>query len=324
MRYIRLILSLALSTATVFPQSPYKDKILLSGNDYFWTLVFQGWNDRAKYDWDLMRNVYVYNDSLSAFEKYIHLPGDCKKVSPNDLGEKIAVVVIKPNPNKKEVSEYVLIIFDSKGQKIIEIENVYDFEWFPNKEIILYVSGRPSEVNEIGGFTPTGTWVLDLLSQTKEKILNEGYWLSVDEKSQTIFIDNYWKVYAYDYPNRALRETELKGNRFSPDGKYYFRNRGAYWPFVVYETRSNQPVKIPGVDSSAQYAKWLSGKPATLIAGDYDGEKKIIDVGSSKIIGSLSGKILGFSTKDNEAIVIKDKKYLKNLSKPKVEKVKLQ
>ena len=214
-------------------------------------------------------------------------------------------------------------IFDSDRKKIIDVNNVYDFKWLHNDSIV-FVSGSASEDNEIGGFSPTGTWILSLRSKKSHKIFDEGYWISVDERSHTIYIDNYWKVYAYDYSMGVLHETELNGNCFSPNGKYYYRSRSVYWPFVLYEASSNRPVKVSGIDSSAEYALWLNQREETLVAGNYYGEKKIIDVGTSKTLGYISGKIIGFMKERNaEAIVIKDKRHFKSLSASKVEKIKL-
>ena len=301
---------------------PYKAQVFLAGTDYFSNVAFEGWNNNPHRGSDPVRNIYVYDDSAHGFVNFMSLRGACRKVSANELGNRLAVIQAIPG---KEHGENVLSmwIFDADRKKIIDVNNVYDFKWLRNDSIV-FVSGSASEDNEIGGFSPTGTWILSLRSKKPQKIFDEGYWISVDERSHTIYIDNYWKVYAFDYSIGVLHETKLNGNCFSPNGKYYYRSRSVYWPFVLYEASSNRPVKVSGIDSSAEYALWLNQREETLVAGNYYGEKKIIDVGTSKTLGYISGKIIGFTKERNaEAIVIKDKRHFKSLSASKVEKIKL-
>ncbi|MBU2445467.1 MAG: hypothetical protein KJ666_07835 [Bacteroidetes bacterium] len=323
MKYKKILYLLIIVFQTnLFSQSGvYSNKIFLSGKDYFWNLVFDGWEGKH-YDWSLDRKVYVYDDSLRGFREYLNLPGVCQRVVPNIYGNKLALIFVPTSGT--DFGEHHLLVLDSIGKKVIEIANVFDFEWLPSKDTLIFVSGEYSETNEIGGFTPTGTWILDLKTKESKKISNEGYWVSIDERSETIFIDGYWKVYAYDYSKGILRETDLKGNRFSSDRKYYYRTIGGYWPIKVYETATNSVLTISAIDTIAQYAQWLPGGSHSLVVGDPNKEKKIVNIKTGTVIGKISGTILGFDEKRRQHLVFKDKRHLKHLTKSKLEWVKIE
>lgn len=320
MRYLTIALLIILNTR-LFPQAQYKSRILLDGNQYFWNFVFDGWD--KKYDSEIRGRVYAYDEAANTFEKFLELDGICQKVISNSKGDKIAVVR-SLHDRISGYNNYSLILFDSARNKITQFSDVFDFEWFPTQDSLIYITGGYNENNEIGGYTPTGVWILDLRKNHSKKISDTGYWLFIDEESEVVYIDDYRKVYAYNYFENTLRETNLMGNRFSPNGKYYFRNRSGYWPLVVYEAQTNRSIAIQGADSSAQYAQWQNGRDQTLIAGDFYGEKKIIDIGTQSILGNILGKILGFSKNGKEILVYKDKRHLKNLNESKVELIKVE
>lgn len=323
MRYRILFLLIVLKCSLLFTQSnPYRGKIFIPGKDYFWDIVFNGWNGKL-YDWSLMQKVYVYDDSSRGFQEYLDLLGPCQKVAHNVTGDKLALIVVVPTAGT-DVGAHHLQILDSTGKKVIEIANVYDFEWLHSNDTVVYLTGKHSETNEIRGFSPTGTWILDLKTKTSHKIAELGYWLFIDESSETIYIDHYWKVSAYDYSKGSLLETNLKGNRFSPSRKYYYRTPGGYWPFMIYETATNKPVKITAIDTTVQFVQWVPSMEHVVILGDYHAEKKIIDIESGRMLSSISGTVLGFNERTKEFLVHRNKRYLKAISESKLEWMKIQ
>lgn len=300
----------------------YSGRLFISGKDYFWDFVFDGWSEK-KYDWRLMQKVYVYDDSSRRFQEYIDLPGPCQKVSSNAIGNNLALI-LAIQTSGTDVYEHRLQVFDSRSKKIVEIANVYDFKWLQSGDTLVYVTGKHSETNEIGGFSPTGTWYLDFKTKKSHKISDVGYWLFIDESSKTFYIDDYWKVYAYNYSKGILQETDLKGNRFSPDREYYYRTIGGYWPLKVYETATNSVLTISAIDTTAQYAQWVPGESHNLVVGDPYKEKKIVNIKTGTVIGKIEGKIQGFDEKRKQYLVFKDKRHLKNLTKSKLEWVEIK
>ena len=285
-----IFLFLLLTVPNISLGQRFKDKIMLSGMDYFFTFVDTGGNP-GKQDMSSFHKIFIFNDTEQTFMPILTVQGSCKEVVPNPAGDKLAVLTVRKD-SSNQLGKYVLQIIDTLGRTMIEVSDVFGFEWFPGKDMIAYVSGVTSEDNEIGGFGPTGVWILNLTNMKKEKISDNGYWVSLNKNSSKIYIDTDQEVDSYDLTTKKVHVTNLLGNRFSPNGKYYFREVDVYRPIVIYNTKTNIPVALQ-IDSTGQFAMWLKDKEQTLIVGDYDKDKKIIDVATGKVFGTISGKILG-------------------------------
>jgi Tol biopolymer transport system component len=164
------------------------------------------------------------NNSKSTF--YLDKgPIDRLSLSPNN--EKLSVLRGYTGFFEQE-SELVIIDIKEKKEILAFKDAIEKYKWQPDGKRIAYITGGNIEAR---GFSSTGVWIYDLQTEEKKKIANEALdveWLSNDK----IRIINYMHVglpskdeieyhnFTYNFSDGSVKDRDVKGAKFSLDGKY--------------------------------------------------------------------------------------------------------
>lgn len=209
-------------------------------------------------------------------------------ISPD--GNYISLIETKKGTFKKQGSGYIydippknrLIILNSDGNIVRVInDDVRKYAWCPDENKIAYVTGTYYEGGI--GFMPTGIYILNLLTNKKNKIENVNYprelhWLKTDYENALYIKALSQKpekhILRYNIRKKRLEITRVKGIHFSPDGKYYIMypyetiddglcdhppQQGTTC-FRVYFTKTNQVISEFSEKSLGNPVGWVYGQ----------------------------------------------------------------
>jgi|GEM_PF-6116092 len=237
-----------------FHYDPRRERVIFGGNAYFSYHI-----GRSK-DESVRRAIYA--QKLSTGEQEILWKGEryLSDISLSPDGQIIAFIehwwhenVPAENANyrdrrytnAREIVTYYyenqkLTLISAEGRFIRAIDRVRRYVWSPDGARIAYITGNYTE--DYPGFRTTGTWIMDLTSDTAQKICETGYEVEWARFDGNIYIDTYDDrgVLRYDPRSSKLEPASYKGIYFSDDGKYYYAPSREGTDFGLYSTESGE------------------------------------------------------------------------------------
>lgn len=253
------------------------------------------------------------------------------KISPrgNLIG---TIATINRNFLKEKSSDYQrfsFLVLDSIGKLIIRLDDAVLFDWAPEGNRAVYVTGIRYSDKDLP--STDHIWMIDLRNMEKIDLGSTDavdiVWTEFDGK---IYLDESRGIMRIDSTTHKKELTEFKGLNFSTDGRYYYTVGMLPNEFKIFERETNKDITPSGLVKSIltsnldwNFSRWLP-QQNKIIIGDKMYDKKIINVATGSIEKTITGNMIGYNKITSEIIVLKVKKLFKDLPESKVEKIKIE
>jgi hypothetical protein len=189
-----------------------------------------------------------------------------------------------------------LVVYSRKAEKIGEFANCQRLAWAPSGDELVYIAGRD---HEGFGFRSDSIYIIGIPGFTVKvamKIPKEITPIDISwaAHNSSIYIQGLGKgrpVWVLNRATRTLERTTFRGIHFSPSGKFYFYPGYEGESTRIYQALDNKIVSPPRfIPRKFFFAEWLPGDE--LLAGDFLGEKRVVEVPSMAEIMTITGKVI--------------------------------
>jgi hypothetical protein len=237
--------------------------------------------------------------------------------SPARSGQ-VAVVSVEVGTSPEahsnvKAARYSMKLLDADGSaRGGEFENVRDFQWNPDGDLIAYCTGEAAPGKD--DLILTGTWILDVKSGSTKRIFETGRHAAWARFDGGLYIYDVAdplvaepRVLRYDPATGEIGQTGYKGIDFSSSGDFYFRRRTSKLGGVdIYRSDTNHSILKSSKALSGlvpQPIAWLEKDDLLLFETWYYGQRgvlqavprtRIYDPSSDSVIDVGLGGLVGF------------------------------